>query len=149
MVKIIGAALILFCCTWTAHEYRTGLKKGISHLEVFVNLIDHIRIQIDYFSIPLPQILNEYEKIALKSSGEILLSLKEDALLSNDEKKILTELFLHLGDGYKDEQIKLCSYANEQLKRYLEKRTREYPEKVKVNNSLCFLAGASAILILI
>lgn len=149
MVKIVGIVFILLGCALYSHEYRIGLKKGIASLEDYIELVESIRAQIEYFSTPLAQILRKHEKGIGKTTEDVLTAIENDTILIEAERKVLIELFSRLGDGYKDEQIKLCVYSLEQLKKFHEKRAREYPEKVKVNRSLCFLAGASAVLLLL
>lgn len=149
MVKAAGIVMILIGCALYSREYRSGLKKGMAALKDHIELIENIRMQIEYFSTPLNQILRKQEKEIGKTVAGLLFSIDKDTDLHPQEKKILTDLFNRLGDGYKDEQIKLCVYALEKLRKLYEQRTREYPEKVKVNRSLCFLAGASAILLLL
>ena len=147
-MKFIGGGLILICSFLHTYEFRLRLKRAISDLRTYYDLVEHVRMQIEYFALPISKILADYDGAEAKTVPDILESLESNDSLSSEEKKVISEWISHLGDGYKDEQLTRCGYAKEKLGQFLEKRTRDYPAKVKVNNALSFLGGASLILLL-
>ena len=149
MVKIMGGGLILLAGVIHAYDFRMRQRSAIHDLRFYCDMVEHVQTQISYFSLPYLKILEEYDPLAEKTPEAMLQALDTKQYLTAAEKKVVSDWICHLGDGYKDEQLKRCAYAKEVLGRFLETRQREYPNKIKVNNALSLLSGVSLILLLI
>lgn len=149
MVRFLGGVLILLGCFLYARDFQLRQRQEILVLKGYLELIDHVRMQIEHFSLPVSKILSECDHIGAGTVSQLLETIEADKVLSAEEKKELRTWAGRLGDGYKEEQIARCVFAREKLKGYMDKHTSEYPGKVKANNALSFLVGASLILLLI
>jgi hypothetical protein len=147
MVKMIGCSMILAASALRIFNFRTREQEAISNLRDYVKLIDHVRLQIGYFSHPLGKILKTYGSPLGETIDEIQSVLQDNHLLHTEEIHALLEWASSIGNGYKNEQLNLCIYTKEKMERYLSVREKDYPAKAKTNSALTLLGGATLIVL--
>ena len=147
-MKLIGCGLIIFSAFLRMHFFRKQEKRAISELQEYIKLIDHTRLQIEYFSLPFKNILEIFHSPLWNRAEDVQNSVNMSAL-SPGETEVINEWIRSIGNGYKSEQLKLCAYAKEKLDGYLNVRTMNYPSKIKTNGALTILGGASLIIFLL
>lgn len=130
-------------------SFRTREQEAMSNLRDYIKLIEHVSLQIGYFSHPLGKILKSYGSPLGDAIDEMQSILQKNRLLLSDEIQALYEWASSIGNGYKDEQLKLCAYTKEKLERFLSMREKDYPTKAKTNSALTLLGGATLIVLLL
>lgn len=130
-------------------SFRTREQEAMSNLRDYVKLIDHVSLQIGYFSHPIGKILKAYGSPLGETIDEIQSVLQDNHLLQSEEIQALLEWASSIGNGYKNEQMNLCAYTKEKMERYLSMREKEYPAKAKTNSALTLLGGATLIVLLL
>ena len=128
-------------------SFRTREQEAMSNLRDYVKLIDHVSLQIGYFSHPIGKILKAYGSPLGGTIDEVQSVLQDNHLLQSEEIHALLEWASSIGNGYKNEQMNLCAYTKEKMERYLSMREKEYPAKAKTNSALTLLGGATLIVL--
>ena len=141
--------MILAAGALRVFSFRTREQEAMSNLRDYVKLIDHVSLQIGYFSHPIGKILKAYGSPLGETIDEIQSVLQDNHLLQPEEIHALLEWASSIGNGYKNEQMNLCAYTKEKMERYLSMREKEYPAKAKTNSALTFLGGATLIVLLL
>ena len=152
MLKLIGGMAVMISCSLCA-SYITSLeKRKIEQTEAFIELIKHIRNQIDCYSMPIEKIFLSAKDMLLKLGIEKEIRtfsdlLSECEIESGEEaKKTLNTFAESLGKGYRENQVKMCDGVLSELEVIRKKLTDAYPSKKKTTAALCF-AGGGALLI--
>lgn len=148
-MKIIGSILIFLSSLLCTYYYEKSLKTKISHLEDIIAFISYAKSKIEYFSLPINQIYEKYESKSKLINNLINSKSAEGADFDKESKKIVSEFFGALGNGFKKEQIALCEYTNDVLSSNLAKSKEEYPKKIKIFRSLALFTGISLIILLV
>ncbi len=149
-MKIIGALLILCASICSCVFYEKNEKSKISSAIKACDFIKYIKTQIEYFSTPINKIIASYED---KSPLIEDLSTKSFSvakrLLDRGDFKLVFDFFSSLGKGLKDEELSLCSYTIEELQKCIEKKEKDYPDKIKVFRAMALFFGFCVIILLI
>lgn len=149
MIKLFGSLLLLSCSFIWVMDFRSKQRQAISELGEYLELVEHVRMQIEYFSSPLPKIFSIFRHGTWGALENIQKRIKQSEHLQSEEKEILLLWLGGLGDGYKDEQLKQCAFAKDRLSQILDKRNKERSGKVKTNDAISFLLSVSLILLLL
>ena len=144
-MKMIGCGMILAAGALRIFSFRTREREAMSNLRDYIKLIDHVCLQIGYFSHPIGKILKSYGSPLGETVDEMHSTLQNNRLLHTDEIQALYEWISSIGNGYKDEQLKLCAYTKEKMVQFLSAREKDYPAKAKTNSALTLLGGATLI----
>ena len=85
-MKIAGSLLIILSSVISSYYYEKSIKENTERIKDLIDLINFIKIKIEYFSISVEEILSEYDtkKQWIKS---ILTDRKFD-IKYFDEKKV-------------------------------------------------------------
>ena len=158
VIRCLGAVLLLTAAAgWGFYEIREG-RQRIRELEAVRDMVRTVREGIDRLSAPLSEIYASYENPTLAACGFLHLlrtagmeRAVEDTewRLSPAEQGILSELALHLGRGFREEQTALCRYAEDRLSDALEKRRADEDGRARLWRAIPLLAALSLILLLL
>ncbi len=148
-MKIIGCALILISSILCAYFYENGLKAKISKLEELIAFITYIKNKIEYFSVPINKIYEQYENKSDFINNLITNQSLEGVSFDKGTNNAINEFFCSLGNGYKKEQIALCEYNIGLFNEKVQALKTEYPSKTKVFRSMSLFTGISTIILLI
>ena len=149
-MKLLGSLLIIFASVFSSFFYEMGLKEVIKNTEALCDLIKHIKAKIEYFSLPIKDILNEYSK-----ENEFIKNLIDNNFEFNKaslDKEVINEVkafFNSIGKGYKKEQISLCEYTESILIASKERLKEEFPKKKKLFQALSLFFGVGCVILLI
>lgn len=122
----------------------------------FLALLEYMRRQIECFSLPVPQILQEADASLLAACGveerpRDFASLLQDCelLLPARYCTLLAEFSAELGTAYRSEQLRACTYYTAQLTPLCEEIERELQRRSSLWRLLPGAVGAALILMLI
>ena len=148
-MKIIGSLLILFASIVASYLYESSLKRSIEILCELVELIKTTRHKIEYYSLPVEDILKEYDckNTHLKQmiNGDFFTGIHIDVNIQKD----IENYFSMLGRGYKKEQLSLCDYTINSLENALNNMKTEFIKKAKVFRSLSLFLGVGVVILLV
>lgn len=104
----------------------------------FFNLLRTIRLEIDCFSTPLSRILPRCDRETLRDCAagmppeEDVRRLFSHAVLQPPEiRRLLAEFSAQIGSGYREEQLRCCTYYLERLAPYCDRLRAELPKREK------------------
>lgn len=146
---VIGAGSIAACCL-AAYE-----KKKLTVLDAWIDLIFHIRGQIDCYLMPLDEILACADSAILKGCmcrtphPDLPALLRTSSpYLSEESKRLITAFTKEIGGSYREEQLKRCDYYIHALRAIREKLAEDLPSRIKMTVSLCICASIAAAILL-
>ena len=143
-----GVSLVLF-----AYE-----RRRCRQAEGFLALVSLLRSQIDCFSIPIGGILKKCDPRILRDcgldDGEDLTDMPSllsacHLLLPEEECALLADFARQLGGGYREEQLRSCSYCAERLTACCDRLRAELPKREKMAIILPLSAAVLLILMLL
>ena len=155
MTKILGALLILLAGGGMAVTLAGFEKKRLSVLDGWLELLTHIRGQIDCYLMPLDDILNASDTELLRACGgngkcRSLRALFQASFpyLDRESRRLLSSLLREIGSSYREEQLKRCDFYLDALRMRREKIFEELPSRLKtgVTISICTALGVTVLL---
>lgn len=149
MIRLIGSILLLSCSALSSWECRRKQKEKITALSRCLELVEHARMQIEYFSAPLQQIFATFKSGEWKSVEQLCDWIKGSENMEDEEADLMLAWLEGLGGGYKEDQLIRCSFTKEKLSRIAEARKTELANKIKANDVISFLSSISVILLLL
>ena len=155
-VKGVGVLLITSCClllgVWLCAYERARYRQA----EGFLSLLQYIRLQIDCFSLPLPQILRSADSkllgdCRLPHGGDDLTVLLQECnlLLPADFCRTLYDFAAALGGAYREEQLRSCEYYIARITPLCKEMRRELPRRLGLWRLLPISLSAALVLLLI
>ena len=145
-MKIIGAILILLVSIIVSSNYEKRKKQEIVDLKAMVSLLQFIKNQIEYFSLPISEILAKYS-----TDNECVKRFVDTGYLSFSDKNIQDELikcFTQLGKGFKEEQISLLNYNIELTNKTIKSNEESNPQKIKVYRAMSLFISSCVVILL-
>ncbi len=157
MLKILGAMVILFASFLLGALLSDGIKKRIESLELLAKFAEYISDNISMYKTPLAEIYSEIKDESLVKSGfanklssGVYAAAMSSGLISGDEEReIIRDFDEKIGNGTAEDMVKLCSYTASRLRSIADTLSRDYPDKKRVYRTVSFMAGASAVIILL
>ena len=153
-IKLLGALLILGSGGCAALLSVRHQHSKIYVLEAWIDLIRHIRGQIDCYLTPLEDILACADLRRLHAciggTSRDLRELLQDSLplLDGEGRRLLSGFVSEVGGSYREEQVKRCEHYLGELQIQRNDLAAELPAKSKVSVALCvcFSVGAAILL---
>lgn len=155
LIKTIGVGLILTAGSFASYTAVRYEKKKLSVLDAWIDLIFHIRGQIDCYLTPLDEILACADRDVLlacmcRTPHPNLKTLLDSSspYLGGECKRLLTAFVREIGGSYREEQLRRCDYYINILRAIRDKMATELPARVKlsVTVGICAALGAAIIL---
>ncbi len=146
-MKIVGSILIILSSITVTFFYEKKLKEQINTLKLFIEFFEHVKNQIEYFSLPLNEIYDKYT-----SSNSCILDIihgKRIECLDEEINNDILNLMSLLGKGLKGEQIKNLEYINICLDKEIKQYEKEYNQKVKVFRAMALFIGCCTVILLV
>ncbi|MBR7033534.1 MAG: hypothetical protein IKI03_07900 [Clostridia bacterium] len=134
-----GASLVLACSLAVTVSVVSDKRKRIRHTEAVLDLISHVRSNIELFLTPVSGIFSDFRNddleacgfsAVLRDSGIEEAVRKGAASLSVETEEVLTFFSSSLGKSYKEDQLRLCDYCGEKIKAELEREREELKRNV-------------------
>ena len=127
-------------------NYEKRKKQEIVDLKAMVSLLQFIKNQIEYFSLPISEILAKYS-----TDNECVKRFVDTGYLSFSDKNIQDELikcFTQLGKGFKEEQISLLNYNIELTNKTIKSNEESNPQKIKVYRAMSLFISSCVVILL-
>ena len=152
--KSLGILLLLTCGVLGGIFLAAFERAKCRQAEGMLDLIRHIRLQIDCFGTPLSAILCSLDDKLYTALGaprdctdlETLL-IRTPLLLDRELCRLLRDFAASLGTGYRDEELRFCDYYLERLAPLAQKTRNELEQRIRL--SLILPPALSAALILL
>ena len=154
ILKLLGVLILLGTGTVIALISRQHEKRKLRYLEGWIELIRYIGNQINCYLMPLNEILEAIEPERTNGhapTGEerlraILAATQGD--LDEDSRRLLERFVTQIGNGYREDQIRLCEYTVSSLSVLRDKFATELPARLRVRTALCLCVAAGGALLL-
>ncbi len=154
MLKLVGSLLLVLTGLVLAVSVCSFEKKKLSVLDSFIALLLYIKGQIDCYSMPLCDILeNGAQKTSLVSDtgnicdfGRILSSSR--MYLDDESYRLLLSFYSEFGSVYREEQLRRLDYYINALGERRRAVFEDLPARTRVGSALC-ICGVLGILIII
>lgn len=158
LIKMFGACVLMLSAVYFSYVKITASRKRISEVYAFIDMITKIKNEIYHFSKPLPEIFSDYKNDYFQSS-RLIESIKEigarEAIkiysfsIKNETSKLIINFFEKIGEGYREDEVNLCTYTLERLTNEVKALSTENKSAEKLYRGIPILAVLSVILMLI
>ena len=155
MIKLLGVGLILSAGSFAAYSTSRFEKRKLSVVDAWIDLILHIRSQIDCYLMPLDEILACTDRETLTGCmcrtphPELSMLLESSSpYFTQEAKRLLTAFVKEIGGSYREEQLRRCDYYVNALRHIRQKIAEELPSKTKVSITLSLCLAVSAVILL-
>ena len=139
MIRIAGAVLLLLSAMCAGLSMSHAAKAHRDALRTSLDTVRSMRRSIDMFSVPRDVLFREYPAI---HDHALYDAMAEDAPL-------LREFSDKLGQGYREDTLKLCDWTIAVLEERLHTAEREYPARCRLCIALPLFAALSVIVMLL
>ena len=154
-MKIIGVCILSLTVIAWGNAEAVRVKKKTRRVDDYLELLRYIRAQIDCFSRPIGDILTAYfeennfadAKNRVAIHADLQNTILADVYLYDDVKKELLVFAENVGEGSKDETLRLCDFTLAQLEVLAGQYRAEYPGKARLWRTLPFLACLSLLIL--
>ena len=155
LLKILGICMILGAGGMAACSAVGTERRKLSVLDGWIDLILHIRGQIDCYLTPLEDILIHADPKLLsacmgtsKDRTPAELLRRSAPFLDPESNRLLEGFTREIGSSYREEQIKRCDHYLLVLQKNREQLASQLPARIKVSATLC-ICGALGTAILL
>ena len=159
MIKVIGSLIIICVSLFIGYSLSDMIKNRIANISALSDFIEYISEQVSMYKLTLEDIYISVSNERLKSSG-FLSNLKSNRgniyeaamgsgiLLGDEEREIIKSFSDRIGSGTAEDVTAQCLFTSRKLKNIKDKLSSELPDKKRIYNTVSFLVGASAIILL-
>ena len=154
--KMLGCACILGAGLFAGNLLNRADAAKLRQLDAIISLLKFIRLQIDYYCVPVKEIFARAEPSLLIACGtnktpesfrDLLDSLSPAP--DSDIMSILVSFSSELGASYREEQLKSCDYHINRLMELKSSISKEAEKRKKLNRVLPFSIAAAIVILLI
>ena len=146
-MKIIGCLFIITASILASYLYEKRLKYQSTQLKEISKFVSYIKTQIEFFSLSLNEIY-----IKFNSNNDLINKLISKEPIDLFDKQIGDELsntFLYLGNGFKQEQITKLEYIQAFLEEKIKDLDKNYAQKTKVFRAMSLFIGCCIVILLV
>lgn len=156
VTKAFGIVILLGTAFYYSYSRQWMGKQKCILLEELCVLLEWIQKNIECFAKPLDEICNDYTSPQLAQYGfynqwqtdGLFCALENLPYLPNAAKELLLQYGKTAGQGYKEEELRLCRYTKEQLSEILYQQKEDLRAKNRMYQTLPFLLVLSIVLLL-
>ncbi|MBQ8370669.1 MAG: hypothetical protein IJY35_11890 [Clostridia bacterium] len=161
LYKAVGALILIAASLIYGRQKVLEERRKLRLTEALCDLVKQIGDNIDHRLRPLPEIFRTYRNEALEECG-FLKSVRETGLREAWESRSayfrmldgkVSEQFsafcLEIGRGYREEEVKLCTFTAKQLQEECAKLRNDAKNKEKLYRTIPPLMAMSAVLVLL
>ena len=158
MIRQIGILLFLFALFAPAYGFWRKERRYRRETEGLLLLLRTLRGQIDCFSRPWREVVEEFENDALETCG-FLPTLRREGFAraldvggsawDSETVRAVTLFGAEVGKSYKAEQVALCDWALSELETVAKRQKEEGPQKARLFASLTVVGGLAFLLLVI
>ena len=150
--KLLGSGALLLCGILYPRMCQRDRHRALRQADALLALVRFMREQIEYYRMPLDEILVRCERDVLCYFGEgssLLQMFENTVFYDSDVRAIAMELAFDIGRGYCAEQRLICQRAIDSLVCLAQKRTEASEKKKKTESVLGFGAAALVVILFI
>lgn len=156
VTKTFGIVILLSAAFYYSYSRQWVGQQKCLLLEELCALMDWIQKNIECFAKPLDEICQDYTSPQLEQYGfydqwqteGLLCAMENLPYLTDTAKEVLLPYGKTAGQGYKEEELRLCRYTKEQLSEILRKQKEDLHAKNRMYRTLPFLLVLSIVLLL-
>ncbi len=161
LLSILGISVILAAAVTVCAKYSAYERKRLSECEGFLLLLRHIRAGISCFCMPIPECVRGFENRALSDAGFIDALLESESFseavekcegrlsLGEGELHLLRSLGDSLGKNFKEEELRLLDYYEEELTDHINEEEGKMPGREKLCRTLVITGAFAAVILFI
>ncbi len=154
--KLLGAVMLAVSGICGASMMNRTAALSLQQTEAWLTLLRLTRSQVECFDLPAKQILVRCDKGLLRQCGYEKKQIPEsfEELMLHCEikdgrtRQLAKEFAKDFGRGYREEQLRRCTYSADLLHDRAEALRLRLPSQKKLNTTLC-ISGALAMVILL
>lgn len=154
-LKMLGGAMVVAAGGLAAYTLARYERRRLVVLDAWIDLIFHIRGQIDCYLMPLDEILACADAGILRgcmchTPHPDLSALLRSAspYLDKESARLLSAFVREIGGSYREEQLRRCDFYINSLRVIRERLSQELPARIKLRISLCICASLAAAILL-
>lgn len=151
MLKLVGGLLLALTGVVLAVSIYRFEQKKLRVIDAFISLIFHIKGQIDCYSLPLCDIMqNRPTDLELpRGTGDFFELLSHSKIyLDAEAYRLLERFYLEFGSLYREEQLKRCDYYIDALTEQRRMLFDDLPARARVGGALCICSVIGLLIIL-
>ncbi len=157
-VKLSGSVAVVLASMFYGYTKICDVRRGITELGALLELVRYIGDNIEHFMKPLPDIVGSFRSECLAECGFLECAIERglydawissDFRLNDDATELLDNFFSSVGNGYADDEKKLCGYTEKRLTALLESSAAAAKDKERIYKTIPPMLAASVVLILI
>lgn len=154
-LKMLGGTMVIAAGSFAAFSLSSYERKKLTVLDAWIDLIFHIRGQIDCYLMPLDEILACADASILKGCmcrsphpDLPALARASSPYLAEESQRLVNAFIKEIGGSYREEQLKRCDYYIRALRDIREKLAKDLPARIKLTVSLCICGAIGAAILL-
>ena len=160
-MRYLGILLLVFSAFWVYKKYASYLAFSIEECEGYTQLTEQLYGKVSCYLSPQNEVIMNFECPALERCGflpevrrrrsarDAFLAVMGNSQMPKDAKEAVKSLFLGLGKGYLDSEIKAMELCLEKLRKITEREKGELEARRRVAGALTFAAAAGLALLFI
>ena len=123
-------------------------------LDAWIELILHLRLQIDCYLMPLDRILASASRDLMRRLGGIgitdpqMLLSRSISSLDAESGRLITSLFASLGSSYRAEELKCCDYHLALLRAHRDRVASALPTRIRMQVTLTLCSALGSLILL-
>ena len=154
-LKLLGVLAMLLSGgigAWSAVCYE---RRRLRVLDGWLDMIRHLRSQIDCYLMPLDEILSKSDEAILRACAcrtphpslpSLLASSR--SYLGEESGRLIASFVKEIGGSYREEQLRRCDYYITALRTERNKLAESLPSRIRLSVSLCLCASIGAFILL-
>lgn len=154
---MVGAVIVIAASAGAGYLMCEGMRERLRAICALSGFVELVSLNIELYKTPLEEIYALVKDQYLHrccfterlNSGVYQAALSSGLLRGEEEKEIIRAFGDKIGTGNAEDMVRLCTYTDKRLKNIEEKLRRELPDKQRVYRTISFLAGVSAVIMLI
>lgn len=163
MIKITGLTAVFICCCLLGMSKTSKLNRRLSELKLIRRMLCEFCIMLEYNCSTVLELIKSSahnkelsrleflscDKNAADISSSVVKAVSQwQTDITSDEKDRLISVFEELGTTDLNGQLAMLSYNKEYFQRSIEELEKSKPMKARLYNSLGFLGGIFAVVML-
>lgn len=157
LVKLAGSIVWIFVGFAVSREINNYENKKLTQTDAFITLINHIKLNIDCYALPVPSILQSCDRgLICDCGGENapMSGISEfingcDICLDANIYAVLTSFADSLGKGYRESEIRLCDLCISELSAYKNGLLEKLGKSKKLCTTICLCIFCAVLLIIV
>jgi len=154
-IKLAGSLLILAAGGFAAFGKAKGEQQRLGVLDAWIDLLSHVRGQIDLYLTPMDEILRSADRSILErlgvtaGSGGVRACLQASlSRLDAESRRLLLIWSRECGRSYREEELRRCDHTLRALKEHRDRLSAALPSRIKLTVALplCLALGTAILL---